>query len=78
MTKEELLEIKAMMQEVVSEELKPIKEDISVLKQDISILKEDVSILKEEAAINRHSLNLLITWAEKANRVANVGLYTKE
>lgn len=65
MTKEEMLELRAMMKEVVSEELKPIKSDLS--------------ILKEEAAITRHTGNLLLKWAEKADRtVVNVGLYEQD
>ena len=70
MTKEEMQELRAMMKEAVSEELKPVKEDIAAMK-------DDIAIIKEEARITRHSTNLLLTWAEKADRSLNVGLYEK-
>lgn len=85
MTKEEMQELRAMMGEVVDEKLQPIREDISglkqdigTLKQDVATMKEDVAIIKEEAQITRHSTNLLLNWAEKADRSINVGLYEKE
>jgi len=71
LTKEEMQELRAMMKEVVGEELKPVKEDIAAMK-------EDIGIIKEEAQITRHSSNLLLKWAEKAERSLNVGLYEKE
>lgn len=85
MTKEEMQELRSLMGEVIDEKLKPIREDISGLKQevaglkkDVAAVKEDTGIIKEEAQITRHSTNLLLTWAEKADRSLNVGLYEKE
>lgn len=71
MTKDEIAELQAMMGEVMSEQLKPIK-------QDIAAMKDDIAIIKEEEQITRHSVNLLLTWAEKADRSLNVGLYNKD
>lgn len=49
----------------------------AIIQEDVSGLKEDVSELKEEAKVTRHSVNLLLKWAEKAERAVNVGLYDK-
>lgn len=85
MTKEEMQELRAMMGEVVDEKLKPIGEKIdgleakvAGLEKTVDAIKEDTAVIKEEAQITRHSANLLLTWAEKADRSLNVGLYEKE
>lgn len=67
MTKDELAELRAMMDEVITEKLEPIKKDMATMK-------EDIAIIKEESQITRHSTNLLLHWAEKAERSLNVGL----
>ena len=67
MTKEELAELRALM-----------KEELEPIKKDISVMKEDIAIIREESQITRHSTNLLLHWAEKAERSLNVGLYEKE
>lgn len=71
MTTEEMQELRAMMGEVINEKLEPVKKDITAIKEDIGIIKEDEQI-------TRHSSNLLLKWAEKAERSLNVGLYDKE
>lgn len=90
MTKEELQVLKSMFEEseqrtqtMIKTELEPIKkdienikEDIAVLKEDVAVLKEDVEVLKEEGTITRENTNLLLKWAERADRtVVNAGLY---
>lgn len=67
MTKEELMELRAMM-----------KEELEPIQKDIAAVKEDIAIIKEESQITRHSTNLLLKWAEKAERSINVGLYEKD
>ena len=67
-----------MMKEVVGEELKPVKEEIVSMKEDVAAVKDDIAVIKEESQITRHSVNLLLTWAEKADRSLNVGLYEKQ
>jgi hypothetical protein len=68
MTDQEMQAMQAMMEQVMDNKLQPINEKLDTLQ-------EDVSMLKEESAITRHSVNLLLKWAEKADRSVNVGLY---
>lgn len=82
MTQEEIQAIRAMMNEVVGEHLEPVKADMATVKGDmvtankkLDTMQEDISMLKEESAITRHSTNLLLKWAEKADRSVNVGLF---
>lgn len=56
-------------------EVSALKEDISDLQKDMSTVKEDISEIKENASITRHSVNLLLNWADKAENVVRVGLY---
>jgi hypothetical protein len=70
MTKEEMLEIKSIMNEVMTENLKPIEAKLDTMQ-------EDIDILKDESAITRDGVNRLGIWAEKADRVLNIGLYEK-
>lgn len=78
MTKDELAELRAMMGEVIDEKLQPIREDITGLKKNMATIKEDIAVIKEEAQITRHSTNLLLHWAERADRSLNVGLYNTD
>lgn len=41
-------DLKAMLESVIHDGLKPIREDIQSLKEDVSSLKEDVFSLKED------------------------------
>lgn len=86
MTTEELQAIQTMMEQVMDSRLRPISNrldtlqmDVIEIKKDITGMKADISILKEEAAITRHTGNLLLKWAERADRtVVNVGLYDSD
>ena len=40
-------------------------------------IEEDIAELKESSQITRHSVNLLLNWAEKSDRIQNIGLYEK-
>lgn len=75
MTQEEIQAIRAMMSEVVGEQLEPVKADMTTVNKKLDTMQEDISMLKEESAITRHSTNLLLKWAEKADRSVNVGLF---
>ena len=61
MTKEDLQAIGYMMDEKFDKALKPIYEKLETIEEDVKI--------------NRHSCNLLLKWAERAERSVNVGLY---
>lgn len=86
MTQDELQAIQTMMEQVMDSKLQPVHEQlqsldsrVSTLQADMTILKTDVAIIKEEAAITRHTGNLLLKWAERADRtVVNVGLYDSD
>jgi len=53
-----------------------MKAELQPVNEQLKAIRDDVAILKEEAAITRHTGNLLLKWAEKADRtVVNVGLY---
>jgi chaperonin cofactor prefoldin len=78
MTKEELQELRTLMDEVITEKLKPIEDRLVSVEGKIDAMQEDINILKEEAQIDRHTGNLLLEWAEKADRSLNVGLYEKD
>jgi chaperonin cofactor prefoldin len=78
MTKEELQELRTLMDEVITEKLKPIEDRLVSVEGKIDAMQEDINILKEEAQIDRHTGNLLLEWAEKAERSINVGLYEKD
>lgn len=72
MTTEELQAIKEMMEEVTKASEDRMGQRISC---ELKPVHEKLDELKEEAAITRHSVNLLLKWAEKADRSVNVGLY---
>lgn len=55
---------------IVREELKPVEDRLASIQ-------EDIDVLKEESDITRNGVNILLKWAEKADRVINVGLYDK-
>ena len=57
MTKEDLQQIRAIIQE----ELVPMKEDIATLKEDIDELKYNMKIVKNAS-------NALCEWAEAASK----------
>jgi hypothetical protein len=38
-------------------------------------IEGDIAELKESSQITRHSVNLLLNWAEKSDRIQNIGLY---
>ncbi len=40
-------------------------------------IEDDIAELKESSQITRHSVNLLLNWAEKSDRIQNIGLYEK-
>lgn len=46
-----------------------------MMDEKLQPIKDDLAVLKEEAAITRHSTNILLKWAERAERTINVGLY---
>lgn len=74
------------IRQIVQEENKPIlsrldviEENVEILRKDVETLKDDVETLKDESPITRHSRNLLLSWAEKADHtIVNVGLYDKD
>lgn len=73
-----LLAIGKMMDEKlepIKSDIVGMKEDIVGIKGDIARIQEDVETLKEEAIITRSSVNLLLTWAEKQDRISHIGLY---
>jgi hypothetical protein len=42
-------------------------------------IQEDIDILKEDSAITRNATNILLAWAEKAERTSvNMGLYSDD
>lgn len=45
--------------------------------EKVEKIEDDVSDLKETSQITRHSVNLLLRWAEKSDRLQNIGLYEK-
>lgn len=51
LTKNDLNQIRTVVEEVVEERLEPIKSDIGTLKQDVGILKTDVKGLKQDVGI---------------------------
>ena len=40
-------------------------------------IEDDIAELKESSQNTRHSVNLLLNWAEKSDRIQNIGLYEK-
>ena len=40
-------------------------------------IEDDIAELKESSQITRHSVNLLLNWAEESDRIQNIGLYEK-
>lgn len=77
MTDEQMLKAMAEMLKPVNDRLSKIQEDIEVLKSDTVDLKDDIAELKETSQITRHSVNLLLNWAEKSDRIQNIGLFDK-
>ncbi len=88
MTTEEMQALRDMMRE----ELEPLTKDVATLKgnvdalqtsmvalqSDVAAMKEDIADIKENVQINRHIGNLLLGWAEKADRSLNIGLYNQQ
>jgi len=75
LTKEDLQAIGSLMDERLDVALKPIKADIADIKGDIENIKEDIEVIKEDMKVTQYARNILLKWAEKADRSVNVGLY---
>lgn len=56
-----------------------VREETAPIHEKLSAIESDVKDLKEESKITRHSVNLLLRWAERADRtVVNAGLYEED
>lgn len=82
MTQEDMQALRAMMGEVVAEQLKPIEVKLDSLDGRIGAIEgrldhieQDIDDLKESADITQDGVSKLEVWAEKADKVLNIGLY---
>lgn len=82
MTKEEMQALQTMFEEERKHTAHLLKAErehtASMIRSELQPIKDDLVIIKEESAITRHSVNLLLKWAEKAERSVNVGLYDNQ
>ena len=75
---------KAVMDKMEQEILQQILNKLTAMEANqkatndrLTKIEEDIAELKESSQITRHSVNLLLNWAEKSDRIQNIGLYEK-
>ena len=65
------------MRQILQEELKPVHDRLDKVDSRLDKMQADIDEIKDEVKVNRHTSNLLLRWAERAERSVNVGLYDK-
>ena len=65
-----------ILQQILSK-LSAMEENQKATNDRLTKIEEDIAELKESSQITRHSVNLLLNWAEKSDRIQNIGLYEK-
>ena len=64
-------------QKATNDRLTAMEANQKATNDRLTKIEDDIAELKESSQITRHSVNLLLNWAEKSDRIQNIGLYEK-
>ena len=64
-------------QKATNDRLTAMEANQKATNDRLTKIEDDIAELKESSQITRHSGNLLLNWAEKSDRIQNIGLYEK-